>query len=176
MNWFTTDWAIVFKILLTVIGVLSAVIVCIRINGLRTLSKMSSFDFSVTVAVGSIVAATVASSEPALLEGVVALIGLIAFQRLVAEMRVRFGASEYVDNEPLLLMFEGKHQHDAMVKSRVTEADIASKLREVNVHRLSDVYAVVLESTGDLTVLHGEGGHKPDESLMHGVRRYPSVA
>jgi len=43
-----------------------------------------------------------------------------------------------------------------------------AKLRESNVVHLDQVLAVVLESTGDVGILHGEG--PIDEPLLAGVR------
>ena len=51
---------------------------------------------------------------------------------------------------------------------RVEEDDLIAKLREANVCDLSDVRAVVLETTGDITVLHGS---RLQERLLNGVQR-----
>lgn len=51
-------------VLLSGVLILTAVIAIIRIVGLRSLSKMSSFDFVVTVAIGSIIASVTATSTP----------------------------------------------------------------------------------------------------------------
>lgn len=55
-------------IVLSTIGIYVAIIIFTRINGLRTFSKMSSFDFAVTVAIGSVIASTAATKGPSLLE------------------------------------------------------------------------------------------------------------
>ena len=41
-----------------------------------------------------------------------------------------------------------------LLKARVTKGDLRSKLREANVIRLSQIRAVVFETTGDIVVLH----------------------
>ncbi|OKI17062.1 hypothetical protein A6A08_07310 [Nocardiopsis sp. TSRI0078] len=57
-------------ILVSTVGIFATVLTYTRIAGLRSFSKMSSFDFAMTVAVGSLVA-TVAVAQVPLLEGMV---------------------------------------------------------------------------------------------------------
>jgi len=56
-----------------------------------------------------------------------------------------------------------------MMDTRVTRADVIAKLREANVTDLQQVLAVIIETTGDISVLHGEG--PLDETLLEGVSR-----
>lgn len=43
---------------------------------------------------------------------------------------------------------------DNLKEAEVTHDDLRAKLREANVTQLSQVKAVVMESTGDVSVLH----------------------
>jgi uncharacterized membrane protein YcaP (DUF421 family) len=65
---------------------LLAVVVIVRITGLRSLAKMSSFDFTVTVAIGSILGSVVASGSP-ISQGAVAVASLLGVQWLIAQFR-----------------------------------------------------------------------------------------
>ena len=170
MDWLTTDWAALWRIALSAALVLAATIAAIRANGLRSLSKMSSFDFAVTVAIGSVVAGTVLSDSPSVVEGAVAIAALLGCQHLVAFARIRLGASKLVDNEPVVLMRGHDVDRGALASTRVSEADVYAKLREANVTHLDQVHRVVLESTGDISVLHGEPSSTLDERVMLGVR------
>ena len=76
-----------------------------------------------------------------------------------------------MDNEPLLLMKGQTIYHENLKKARVTEDDLYGKLREANVLNLSQVRAVVFESTGDVSVLHGdESGPELSDEIMSGVQ------
>lgn len=147
--------------------VIIAVTVVIRLIGLRSLSKMTSTDFAVTVAIGSIVGG-VASSSNSLANGVLAIAVLLVFQALITRYRRAAGPGTFVDNEPLLLMVDGVFRDEALASTRVTEHDVIAKLREANVTRMDDVLAVVLETTGDVSVIHGDG--PLDDRLLGGVR------
>ena len=165
-EWLSTDWEQAGLVALSAVAILAAVIAVSRISGLRTFSKMSSFDFAITIATGSIVAA-VAASSTSLANGVIALAVLYACQWLVAQSRRRSFGSKVVDNTPILLMLDGEMIERNLTSSRVTRDDVMAKLREANVLRLSDVRAVVLETTGDVSVLHGEG--PVDAELLAGL-------
>ncbi|MFN2557714.1 MAG: hypothetical protein ABR592_12780 [Nitriliruptorales bacterium] len=47
-----TTWATLLLAVLSTLGIFISTIVYTRITGLRSFSKMSSFDFAITVAVG----------------------------------------------------------------------------------------------------------------------------
>ena len=57
--------------------------------------------------------------------------------------------------------------HENLNKNRITEEDLMAKLREANVLRLDDVQAVVLEQTGDISVLHGD--KDIDAQILKGI-------
>lgn len=154
---------------------LSSVAICwvifvVRVVGLRAFSKMTAFDFVVTVAVGSLLAgSSQATSWPDFQQATLAIACLLGVQYLAARLRNssdRFEA--VVQNTPVLLMHEGEISHEALTATRVAEDDLIAKLREANVLDLSEVRAVVLETTGDISVLHGP---KLQDRLLNGVRR-----
>ena len=72
MDWLTASLPTLARIAFNTVAILGCAIVFIRLNGLRSLSKMSSFDFVVTVGAGTVVASTAISSV-SLAEGAVGL-------------------------------------------------------------------------------------------------------
>ena len=151
-----TSWTDAAAIAVSAVLMVAAVIVIIRVVGLRSLSKMSSFDFAVTVAIGSIIASVTASST-SVVDGILAVSALLGVQAVIAHLRRRTSLDSIVDNTPTLLMRDGVFDDVSMARVRVTRSDVIAKLREANVSRLDQVGAVVLETTGDISVLHGEG-------------------
>ena len=163
-------WSTALQIVASAAAILAVVVALIRLNGLRSLSKMSSFDFVVTIAVGSIIASTVLSDSVSPLEGMLGVVALLFSQRLLARARVSANASVLVDNTPVVLMVGERMLDDTLARVRVTRDDIRGKLREANVIELSEVHVVVLESTGDISVLHGSGDKTLDGRLLEGVK------
>ncbi len=144
------------------------VILLVRMNGLRSFSKMTNFDFVATVATGSLLAgAAQATSWTGFLQSNTAILGIFAAQFLLAYARRRSdGFETLIQNTPVLLMHNGEIIEPALVRTRVTRDDLIAKLREANVLDLSKVRAAVLETTGDVSILHGDN---LDEALLTGV-------
>lgn len=165
-EWLGTSGQTAGLVVLSGLGILTATIIMTRIVGLRTFSKMSSFDFAITVATGSIIASITVTSA-SLANGVIGLATLLALQWTIAWLRRHSQAAKVVDNTPRLLMVDGEFVPGALTHARVTRDDVLAKLREANCLRLSDARAVVLETTGDISVLHGDG--PIDDVLLEGV-------
>lgn len=148
------------------------IVLLVRIAGLRSLSKLTVFDFVMTIAQGSLLAgASQATSWVGFAQSLLGMAALFFLQWLAALVRRRSRvAADIMQNEPLLLMREGTFLRGAMESARITENEIIAKLREANVRDLSEVRAVVLETTGDVSVLHGS---ELDARLLQGVRRTP---
>ncbi|MBY6204416.1 YetF domain-containing protein [Halomonas denitrificans] len=145
------------------------VVILVRINGLRSFSKMTSFDFVMTVAIGSLLAGAGQATEVAgFLQPLLAMLALFVFQHVVARFRFRSGRfRDLVQNRPVLLMRDGVIFERALAETRVSKGDLVAKLRESNVLDLTEVRAAVLETTGDISVLHGDACA---EDLLEGVR------
>lgn len=171
-NLFKTSWESVAVIFVTALGIYLSVILLTRISGKRSFSKMSSFDFAMTVAVGSIIATTILSSSVNLIDGIFGLVVVYLLQISIAIGRRNKVIESIVDNTPLLLMDGQNILSQNLRKARVSESDLRSKLREANVIQLSQVKAVVFETTGDISVLHGNEKQDLDVWLMKDVKRY----
>lgn len=171
-KWFEISTTSIIAIGLTAMGIYIATILFTRLAGKRSFSKMSSFDFAMTVAIGSIIATTVLSKSVSLLQGVVGMAAVYILQISVAIIRRFKIVQKIIDNEPLLLMDGQKILHENLRKARVTEADLRSKLREANVLELSQVRAVIFECTGDIAVLHSKDENvEVEDWLLDGVER-----
>lgn len=175
-SWLTTSWSSILMVVLTAIGIYVTLITYTRLAGLRSFSKMSSFDFAMTVAIGSLIASTILTKDPPLIQAMVALAMLYILQMTVAKLRGKSKSVIYtVDNQPLLLMRGSEILDDNLKKAKVTNDDLRSKLREANVTQLSQVKAVVMEATGDVSVLHHEDpAHKLDTFLLKNVSGWNS--
>jgi uncharacterized membrane protein YcaP (DUF421 family) len=161
------SWTDLAVIPVSAIAVYLAVIALTRLAGVRSLAKMSSFDFAATVAVGSTVASVALGSAP-LLSGLLVLALLFGLQYLVASLRRRSLLRGIVDNEPILVMagpevLEGNLRH-----ARISRSELWSQLRLAGIHHREQVRAVVLETTGDLSVLRN--GEPFDRELLQGIR------
>jgi uncharacterized membrane protein YcaP (DUF421 family) len=147
----------------------AAVILLTRLDGLRSFAKMSSFDFAMTVAIGSALAGTILGDSDDLPGGLATLAALFAVQAAIAILRMRWRwAESLVDNTPVMLMRHGRVLEEGLARGRITREDLTAVLRRSGVRRIRDVHAVVLETTGDVSVL--AGGDGVDPVLVENVR------
>ena len=148
---------------------LTWVVFVVRVIGLRTFSKMTAFDFVATVATGLLLAGPCqATTWPEFAQPTLAISALLGAQFVIAKLRqASDGFEEVVQNEPVILMRDGVIFDAALRDTRVARADLIAKLREANALRFLDVRAVVLETTGDISVLHGD---TLEQEILEGAR------
>ncbi len=142
----------------------------VRISGKRTLSKMNTFDFLVTIALGSALATVLLSKDTTLVQGVVAFSVLIGCQFVVSWSSVRWRwVRGWVTGEPQLLLYRGEYIDAALRKSRVTEDDVLAAIRAAGIANRGQVEAVVLETDASLSVIATLPTGR--DSTLDGVRR-----
>ncbi|MCU7555382.1 DUF421 domain-containing protein [Alteromonas sp. ASW11-19] len=144
------------------------VVILVRINGLRSFSKMTNFDFVMTIAMGSLLAgASQSTSWSAFFQSGLAMATLFLVQYSTANIRQSSDRFEsWMQNAPVILMRDGVILEAALKETRVAKSDLIAKLREANVLEFSKVRAVILETTGDISVLHGSDCN---EELLQGT-------
>lgn len=170
---FTEKIEIMPEVIVGTIVLYALIIIYTRIFGLKSFSKMTGFDFLNTVAIGNLLAMSAATSSPSLFVGAL-LIGLLyLLNYLVTYLTFKSKtARELMDNTPVLLMRDGNVLYENLKKTKVTEDELRGKLREANVIEMSEVRAVILETTGDVSVMHTRGSEKLDDYVMKDVSGY----
>lgn len=163
------DWSVLFRT--AVIGILAYVslVALLRLTGKRTLSKMNAFDFVVTVALGSTLAAILLNKDVSLAQGVLALALLIGMQFVVtwSSVRTRW-VRKIVTGEPALVLYQGQYLPAALRWTRVTRDEVRAAVRTAGLAALDEVEAVVLETDGSFSVVRRGAGSGP--STLEGVR------
>ena len=166
------DWAGVARVVVTAVAAYVALIVLLRVSGKRTLAQLNLFDWIVTVALGSTLAGVVLTPDVPLVEGVAALATLVGLQFAVAYIQSRTSRVEaLVKAAPRLLAHDGELLFDAMQAERVTEREVAQAVREHGAASVEDVYAVVLETNGRMTVVREKPRAAVDVHALRFVRR-----
>ncbi|WP_409433313.1 DUF421 domain-containing protein [Litorimonas sp. RW-G-Af-16] len=171
-----TDWiflpptaiaGVLVSVILTYLGLVALT----RIFGIRSFSKMSGFDFAVTVAFGSILASIVMAKDPPVLQGLLALTSLFVIQFIFATARRQWTwFNQMTGNSARLIMARGVINDVQLKKAKMTRGDLIAKLREANALNFDEVEAVIAETTGDVSVLHQTGGDLTiDPKVLEGV-------
>lgn len=167
--WLWMDWQQIVGITVSVIGFYFFLIMFTRIVGLRSFSKLSSYDLAMTVGIGSILASTVLSKSTSLLQGVFAIGVLFLLQALLSIVRRKFKPIKaLIDNQPLVLMANGEYLWDNLKKAKLSTNDIKQILRKNGIKAKSEVFAVIMETTADISVIKNNEV-VPDWSLFDDI-------
>lgn len=144
----------VFRTILVGTLTYTTLIAVLRITGKRTLSKLNAFDFIITIALGSTVATVLLSAEVNLAEGITALLLLILLQFSITWLSVRIPFfRQLITSKPLLLLHKGVYLENNMKKARIVKSEILQAARNQGIGDCKKIDAVVLETSGELSVI-----------------------
>ena len=131
-----------------------SIIIILRTSGKRTLSSFNSFDFLITVTIGSISATTILSDSTKFFDGMAAIIILVILQYIVAKLSVYLKSfSKMIKSEPTLLYYDGQYIERNLKKMRVSKDDILQEIRVNSGVTIDRVHSVILEANGNLSVV-----------------------
>lgn len=174
-NVFFDSWESSVRILIITVLAYAVLIVMLRVSGKRTLSKMNAFDFVVTVALGSTLATVILSKDVALLDGALAFFLLIFLQFCITWLSVRHKVvKQLITSDPTLLLYKGEVLHQVLKKERITLEELYVAARQNGLTGLKDIHAIVLETTGTLSVLSEKSDG--DSKALSDVQNFPKSA
>ena len=169
-KWFAIEWQQALGISLSALGLYGGLIVFTRLMGLRSFSKLSSYDFAMTVAIGSILASTILSDSPSLAQGLVAVAVLFLIQGTISVIRRKSKPlKSLIDNQAIILIAHGEYFCDNLKEANLTKNDVQEVLRKNGLKSKSEVFAVIMETTGDMSVIK-QDNTAPDWSLFDDIR------
>ncbi|TDB68100.1 DUF421 domain-containing protein [Arundinibacter roseus] len=169
---FFDTWESLFRTFIITILAYVVLIFMLRSSGKRTLSKMNAFDFIVTIALGSSLATVALNKNVALIDGALAFFLLIYLQYALTWLSVRENKiKKLVTSQPSLLLYRGEFLPGALKKERITEEEVYVAARQKGITSTADIHAVVLETTGTLTVI--AANETPNSDAMKNVKNYP---
>ena len=128
-------------------------IIGLRLGKRRILAELSPFDFVAAVAVGAIVGRIPSASDADYLAGAVTLIAVLFAHTVVSHLRHYSSVARLVDQDPRILVANGRMLDGALRRCGLSRADVGSLLRQRGVHRLGEVQYMILEEGGKVSVV-----------------------
>ncbi len=167
-NVFSFNISDIFGILITAGVSYIVLIILIRILGKRSTSKLNSFDWIVTVSIGSIFASTVLLKDISLFEGCFSIFFLLALQYITTKLIQRYKrARKVVKASPSLLLFKGEFIENNLKRERVLEEEIYAEIRQKGLKSISQIYAIVLETNSKISVIPNDNSDDIGFSLRN---------
>ncbi|HEU4698602.1 MAG TPA: YetF domain-containing protein [Gemmatimonadales bacterium] len=151
---FFSGSAATWRVALVGAAIYVALLILLRLAGKRALAKMNAYDMVVTVALGSTLASAILSPDVSFLDGVTAFAVLLGLQRLVTLVTTRsHRARVWVNSVPVLVLYRGEMLQRELRRHQLSEEEILAALRNHGHARVEDVFAVVLETDGEFSVI-----------------------
>lgn len=161
------DWSKVADTILSAALAYGLLIILLRVSGKRTLSQLYIFDFVVTVAIGSILATMALSSSATLARGVGAVGVFVLLQGIVSVISSRSKKGSWALTAiPTILWLDGQFRQEAARAARLGMDEIAQAVRQSGKADPTQVYAVLLETNGQFSVI-AERPQAPCPSFDH---------
>lgn len=151
---FFDNWqSIVRTFTITILAYL-ALVMLLRTSGKRTLAKMNAYDFVITIALGSALSTVALNKNIALADGFLAFFLFIMLQFSLSWLAVRFKKLKgLLTSQPVLLLYHGQVLHTTLRKERISVEELYVAARKSGCGTLENIDAMVLETTGDITVM-----------------------
>ncbi len=151
------SWPSWLTILVIVPVAYASLLVVLRVAGKRTLSKLTAYGLAVTVAFGSLLSTVIVSRSVTLGDGVLAFVALAALQWAVAWGATRSRSlAHFVTARPTLVVCRGRVDEQQLRRQRLRIDDVRAAVRAAGYASVMQVFAVVLETDGSLSVVGGE--------------------
>jgi uncharacterized membrane protein YcaP (DUF421 family) len=153
-DFFFSDWHSVARILVVAPLLYAVLILMLRKLGKHSLAKSNAYGLIVTVAIGSAIASAILTKNVSLLDGFLCMALLLGLEYTLATISSRSRKGQDVlQQQPTLLLYNGRILREALRDQRVTEAEILAAVRQGGMATVETVGAVVLESDGSFSVI-----------------------
>jgi uncharacterized membrane protein YcaP (DUF421 family) len=161
---FFNGWDSFFRTLIITFLAYISMVILLRVSGKRTLSKMNAFDFIVTIALGSALASVATNKSVTLADGLVVFGVLIFMQFLLTWLSVRIkSVKKIITSKPSMLLYKGELIDENVKRERITIEEINNAIRQKGYSGLSDIDIIILETTGDITII--KDLEEPEEAI-----------
>lgn len=125
-----------------------------KLMGQREIGALNIFDFVVSITIGSVAAAPLATPNDDLLGPLVSVGTLGALNIIIAYLALKNAKlRRIVQDEPIILLQNGRILENTMRSTRFNLDDLLSEMRKKNIPSLADVEFAILEPSGTISII-----------------------
>ena len=133
-------------------------LVLARFMGKKQISQLTFFHYVTGITIGSIAGEIAGVSKTPLLDGLVAMSWWALLTMLMSYIAFKSKKARIIlDDQPTIVVYEGKIVEGSLKKLRLHLNDIGMMLREQSIFSIKDVHYALLETNGQLSVLKKAG-------------------
>lgn len=154
-------------VIASAVGIYLIFLIFVRFFGARILGKLSSFDAVVIIMFGAVAGRVIIGHPPTLASGAIGLFTLMCMEAVFGTIQHLRGVRQTLTGFPIVIVAHGQMIPRAMRRAHVSRADVITAARRAGLARLSQAKCVIMEPTGDLSVIREGTPIEPE--LLEGV-------
>lgn len=133
-----------------------AIYLSLRFLGKRQVGEMEPSEFVVTVLISELAAIPMQDLDIPLLHGIIPVVVLVLLEMIVSLVCLRFrGIRTFLAGKPEFVVVNGKISESALRRARITLEELVTELRQMGEHDIGGLKYVILETSGQLSVVKG---------------------
>ncbi|SIT69304.1 YetF domain-containing protein [Edaphobacillus lindanitolerans] len=150
-DWLRVDfWEMVLRSAVT----FAVLLLLTRLLGKKQMSQLTFFNYVTGITIGSIAGNIAGESETPFFDGLISLVTWTLLTVVLSLISLKWpGARIILDNEPTIVIKDGRLDEKAMKSVQLHLDDLNMMLRENGVFLVKDVRYAILETNGALSVL-----------------------
>lgn len=160
------------EVVLRTVIMFLVILITLRVSGKRGIKQLSVFELVLIIGLGSAAGDPMFYEDVGLLPAFVVFTVIIVMYTLVTRLadRVRW-VEKLLEGEPSYVVLEGRILLEELERSSISREELFGELRLQHVEHLGQVRVVLLETSGELSVLF-----YPEESVLPGLPIFPDMA
>ena len=131
------------------------VLVVMRLMGKREIGQLQPFELAISIMIADLASIPMTEIGIPIFNGIVPILGLLVMHLILSLINLKsLKAREIICGKPSILIYRGKINEKELKKERFTINELEERLRGNNVVNLGDVEYAILETSGQVTVIH----------------------
>lgn len=157
------------EVVLRTVVMFLIILIALRASGRRGIKQLSIFELVLIIGLGSAAGDPMFYDDVGILPAFVVFLVVITLYITVTRLSDRFVKIEkLLEGEPLYVIRNGKLSMDAFRESGLSQDEFFSELRLRNVAHLGQVHTVLIETSGEFSVLF-----YADDEVKYGLPIFP---
>lgn len=132
----------------------SLVLLVMRFMGKREIGQMQPFELVIAIMIADLASTPMSEIGIPIMYGVIPIFGLLFMHILISILNIKsIRIREIICGKPRILVNKGVIDEKALIKENFTINELQERLRVNNINSLADVEYVILETSGQISVI-----------------------
>jgi len=153
------------------------ILIIMRLMGKREIGQMQPFEFIIAVLIADLASIPIADIGVPLFNGIIPIITLLLLQLTISMLNLKsVWCRRIICGKPRVLVYKGRIEETALREEKFTINELQERLREKDVFNLGDVEYVILETSGQVTVIQKpeKRNSKPEDfNILPSIENIP---